>query len=173
MIAKVFGNGLILGLLSMATLAGQPKDLANFRTVTGDYFDQVRVLKTDGSGAYFRHSRGIARVPFADMPVAIRNQFPVNQPATRRQSHPRSNAKDQPTEKPTGTPIRWIVLHKPASPALSTAKCGVLFQRPACGLPYPHALAIYSCRKKAELDFFYVTGLLPAPRGLQIRTLPR
>ncbi len=145
--------------------------LEQIHTNKGETYHQVQLLKADGAGAYIRHSRGLARIPYRDLPAEIRNQFenlarPVMGEEREFQPKAAQNAKTAQSR-----PIRWVVVQIPPAPAVSTAGCATVFGHHPCTLPYPHSLAIYPCRKAAELDFLYVTGILRRPPGVGIHRL--
>ena len=54
---------------------GDDAPLTTLTTVNGQRFEGVEVLKHDPDGLMFRHSRGMAKVPFADLPEAVQKRF--------------------------------------------------------------------------------------------------
>jgi len=49
--------------------------LTVIRAVDGRQFERVEVLKHDPDGLMFRHSKGMAKIPFADLPEEIQKRF--------------------------------------------------------------------------------------------------
>ncbi|MEM1296748.1 MAG: hypothetical protein AAGH89_15390, partial [Verrucomicrobiota bacterium] len=65
------------GLLSLGFVhaSEEPLRFDQLRTLQNDTFHQVEVIKVDATGAYLRHSKGMARVRFMDLPKEKRPTF--------------------------------------------------------------------------------------------------
>lgn len=162
--------GLGMFLLGAAAASEEPLRFQQLRTLQNDTFNHVEVIKADATGAYIRHSRGLARIRFMDLPHDIRPKLeagavpfnPVKEALPEEQVAPKNHAQSH----------QWIVVQRPNPvPAYSTRGCANLLTNTPGVLPYPHSLVLYPCRKLAELDFLYVTGILQRPPGVKIHRL--
>jgi hypothetical protein len=61
--------------ISPVCLAGEEKALTTITTLNGQTFHRVEVLKHDPDGLMFRHAKGIAKIPFADLSEEIQTRF--------------------------------------------------------------------------------------------------
>lgn len=49
--------------------------IGSITTVNGQVFNRVEVLKRDPDGLMFRHEKGMAKIPFSELPAEIQTQF--------------------------------------------------------------------------------------------------
>ncbi len=62
-------------LLAAGLTAAAEPPLTTLTTVRGKVYTEVRVLKVYPDGLTFRHGHGMAKIPFAELPPAIRERF--------------------------------------------------------------------------------------------------
>lgn len=59
----------------MARLKAEGEELAHLKTTTGDEYHDLVINRVTDIGVVFRHRGGIARIPFAELPVAWQDRF--------------------------------------------------------------------------------------------------
>tara|TARA_R110002096_G_scaffold433224_1_gene651571 strand:+ start:4275 stop:4808 length:534 start_codon:yes stop_codon:yes gene_type:complete len=172
MTATSISSALFFGFLFCSAVQAleNPLRFQQIRTLQNDTFHQVELIKSDATGAYIRHSRGLARIPFADFPADVRAKLELEVMPSNPLQEP-DFAEPAAQKNPTNNQD-WIVIRTfNPPPATSAYGCPNLLTNDSGVLPYPQSLAIYPCRKLAELDFLYVTGILRRPPGVKIHRL--
>jgi len=61
--------------INLVRAEGEEAPLTAITTVNGQTFQRVEVLKHDPDGLMFRHAKGIAKIPFADLPAEIQTRY--------------------------------------------------------------------------------------------------
>lgn len=142
--------------------------IQSLETTNGRVFSSVEILKVDANGLIFRHSRGLAKVVFADLSPAIRERFGYD-PAAAEDFVESRKPEPKPAAEPK-KPRRILIIFRPRPQIVPCSPIPVPLL--SCQqLPYPHSLAQYPNRRLAELDFLYTTGILPRPPGVTVRRI--
>ena len=59
----------------LSRLKAEGEELAHLKTTTGDEYHELVITRVTDIGVVFRHRGGIARIPFAELPVAWQDRF--------------------------------------------------------------------------------------------------
>lgn len=65
---------LVLGIAA-PVFGDQPDELTSLFTIYGQHYTKVEVLKADPDGLLFRHAKGIAKIPFANLSEDVQKRF--------------------------------------------------------------------------------------------------
>ena len=175
-----------IGLVSNVLSDEGDFDLDLIKALDGQVYENILILSGDEHGLMFRHSRGIAKIPFRLLSMNLRMLYePVADVAA-------GGAEEAGVEEMTddGTETEVVELPLPTTLQTSTRFSaplwwarGAMTQMPRSKMaPWPshwpryhpaHALAYPDYRELAVRDFLYTTGLAPRPAGVHPYPLPR
>lgn len=154
----------VSGLGSPAVLSGQEngKKLDALQTLRGREYRKVEILQEDPHGITFRHAKGIAKIPFAELTQELREKFNYSEEAARKFLRDHAWAEPGVEGGPVGIPAAKIAVAYQFAPMAYTIYIGprpITFRGPSliqarCAARYLPASWIFPVPANAPYDMY-------------------